>query len=217
MITICNQALRLLNLAPISSLDENSVEARDCALYLDQVRQRLLRDGLWRFAVALRSLTPIAVPEFAASDYNYAYLYPPKALHIRRVYNSEPQWPEVLDQSVNTRYSETFQVILSGDGAFRLIATHRSVNIAEYVFDVTDSSLFDPAFKEALVYALAIKLSQSTKRDLSALSALQQQLDVVLAKAQKANLSERNESDANRPILWHEMAGFSSRRRSRVY
>lgn len=83
-VEICNIALGYLGASPIESLDDTTTEAQLCAANYDAVRDAVLQERPWTFAVARRSLTADATAP--ANVWGYRFPLNPLSLRVFEVY-----------------------------------------------------------------------------------------------------------------------------------
>ncbi len=139
---ICNLALAELGAAQITSLTDNTTEAKLCALWYEPARDAVLHDGVWSFATARAAL----VADATAPSWGYStrFLLPNNTLHVFEVYDDpeDPQ-PTIHRWEVEGDY---------------LLADRETVWI-RYVQRIEDVTRFRPLFTQALVYRLAAELA----------------------------------------------------------
>lgn len=135
IISICNSALLKLGADRITSLTENRRGAILCNEQYDKMRQEVLRAHPWNFAIARVTIAPlVAVPEF---EFTAQFQLPIDCL---RVLNAEDK---TLDFKIEGR------VVLANVSELKI----------KYIKDITDASIFDPCFSEALAARLAADLA----------------------------------------------------------
>lgn len=148
-VEICNLALEKLGAGAITSLDDDTVEARACNRRYDTARDALLRRYAWNFAI---KRTDLAASTTAPSwEFEAAYPIPADCLRVL----------EVQDDDAWKREAGN---ILSDVGDPIYI---------RYIARITDPAQFDALFVEALAsklaYEMAEHLTQSaTKKKLAA-------------------------------------------------
>lgn len=178
-VSICNLALSEIgNRAQmITSLEEDSAEANQCALWYDTLRKRLLRTAPWgfcRYQTNLAQLGDLLPDNTSPFPWLYKYAHPADCLKMRYIIAPPPV-------NVGTASVVAPQVGLSTpacwwQGASRanrfVIASDTDANgqrrnvvlsnvfqaIGVYNGDVTDPALFDELFVGALASALAYKI-----------------------------------------------------------
>lgn len=144
---IANAALRLIGENTITSFTDGNPEANFIADRYEEVRDSLLREHNWNFAIKRRKLAQLsASPAFG---WDYQYQLPSDWLRTVSVHDNE-------DGVGIVRYREENGKLLSDSDEIYL----------RYVARVTDPNLMPPDFREALAYRLAIEgainLVQST-------------------------------------------------------
>jgi hypothetical protein len=137
-VSICNRALRVLGVAPISALSEDSKAGAWAAQSYADARDALLAEYPWNFAIKRAALAA----SVAAPAWGPAHLYPlpADALRVLAV-EGEPE-QRVEPWKVEARAIAT-------DGAAPL-------NIV-YIAKVTDPAQWSPLFVEALAARLAVE------------------------------------------------------------
>lgn len=174
---ICNLALVRLGDYLITSLDEDSTAARYCKLFYAKVRDAVLRDFPWNFAVrkkalALASETPI---------FGYAYMYglPSdclRALDLRTAYTNGP--------------AVEFSIELNAAGTARMLCTNEPEAHLRYVARVEDPNLYDAEFVEAVSWKLAADLAQPITGDTSKQNAMLTMYQNTLVQARQRSVVE---------------------------
>lgn len=147
-VEIINRALAAAgSTQPITSLAENTAEARMGGLHYGPALARLLAMVPWHFATRRASLSPLASPR---SGWAYAYALPaaflgwPRLSPGNRRYELEAQPPfEIENDAVTGR---------------ALLCDVEELEIS-YVANITDTTHFPPLFEEALVQLLAAELA----------------------------------------------------------
>jgi hypothetical protein len=136
-VSLCNQALRLLGEAAISSFDEGSDLAATCNTLWQDTTRGLLAAYPWRFTLRKAQLSRRA--EAPANEWPYAHALPPGMLVLRQLFNTaSPGGSPVLEY-------ERF-----GDDVYS-----RQVALwADYQVE-TDPGTWPPAFVLLARYALA--------------------------------------------------------------
>jgi len=184
VVEICNLALAKVGRGSINSLSEASPEAEVCGLFFPGVRDSLLRQFPWNFAArsALLGEVSAAIPE--AAVWGHVYQYPGDALHVYRVFEAGRFAAEPANE---------FEVVGSGSNRYICCNVYRCY--ARYGMKVTDPTVFDPLFVEALVLKLAIELA--TEKDSS--SRLRVLMTAFSAALERAMLAGALEGGAKKP------------------
>lgn len=179
-IDICNIALgRIGRKAAITSLTENSAEARACNRVWDMVRQSLLREFTWSFSrkIALLALSTDTVP-----GWSYLYAYPPDCLQALRIFN-------VAGAELRGE-QEKWDVITVGNSTF--IACNIEQAYLEYTADKTDTDDWTAQFIDCLAWRLAFELAMPLTGDQNLRNSCWQLYASVGGMAKTTNAAEKN-------------------------
>ena len=177
-IEICNMALSRIGIENIESLTEASEPARACAQFYDHARRVVLRRYPWTWST--RRVT-LAMLSGHPPDYEYAYRYPADCVTIRRLYN------EKYDNSPSyTSYR------IAGDESGRILYTDVPGAVCEYTADVTDCSLMDDQFVEALSWKLAADVAFKLTGSAQNVQMAEQQYQTLFLDAVANNEDEQN-------------------------
>lgn len=134
-VAIANSALTKLGAQLITSLDEDTKEARLCAARIYEIRDLILRMHPWNFATKRVVLSPQSTtPEF---EYSYQFTLPTDCLRILRVR------PETED------YRSENGLILANVNTLELV----------YIYRVTNPVLIEPLCAEVISCYLAYDIS----------------------------------------------------------
>lgn len=163
---ICNMALSMLGINLITSLNDENTQARQCANFFPQLRDRLLREHSWSFALRTHKL--VAKNEEPIDDWAYVCALPVNFLSLVKTEHDEPY----LIVGNNILINELCSII--------------------FVSRIEDSEEFDPLFTEALQYKLAGEIAMANTCDMQTVNYYQTRADELLAKA-KAKDSQENE------------------------
>lgn len=139
---ICSVALVQLNAKPITSLTENTKEAKLCQRLYPKTLQEVLRMAPWKCALKEFILSPDD-PKVTIFTYSFSFQLPPDCIRV---------WATSLDRD------------WGGDGdrweimGRKLVSDITNVKIL-YVHRVTDVLLFDTLLEKALAYDLCSRLA----------------------------------------------------------
>lgn len=137
-VAICNSALIKLGADRITSLSDNTKEARLCNEQYAKMRDELLSQHFWNFAISRVELSALVdTPAFGYSKY---FAVPSDILRVIEV-DGDPEW--------NLEYHDNQ----------RVIATNESQVFIKGIFQVTNTTLFSRMFDDALSWRLAAELS----------------------------------------------------------
>lgn len=173
-VSICNRALRLLRVQPISSLDEDGEAAGWCAETYGDARDALIAEYPWNFATRRAALPALA----EAPTWGFARAFqlpgdPERCLRVLRL-EGEPE-EEVLPYQVEGR-----RIVSDEAAPLRIL----------YLARVVDPTSFPPLFVEALAARLAAEgafhFTGSTSRE----AQLNELYDRKLALARRFDAQE---------------------------
>jgi hypothetical protein len=177
-VSICNEALDLLGAARITSLTEDSTNARECNACYTEQRDRELERHPWNFARTRVVLAPnTTAPVF---DFSYAFLLPVDCLRVLL-----PNDRNTLDWSLENHNGSP--AILTNDGT--------SINL-KYIKQITDPNSMPPTFRGALAAMIAWlkceKITQSNTKKADAMAFYKFQI----GEARRTNAFQRVAEDA---------------------
>ena len=148
-VQICNLALGWLGTRSIASMSEATNEARVCTQYYEFALEQSLRDHRWNFAQRRRVLAETAFPEGYDATYAYCYAVPTDCLEAHTLVDESGS-----DKDLNGR-AWVFEIVLTDDGAGKVILTQVGNATLTYTAKVTNPSLYDPLFVRAFAKRLA--------------------------------------------------------------
>jgi hypothetical protein len=171
-VDICNRALQKVGASPIVSLNESSTSARACKAVYDSSRKALLRDHLWNFAkrraILAADVTP---PAFGKEN---SFQLPADYLIFA------PPDPEM--NSMERDWVVEGRKLLTNDSGPLYLP---------YISDVTDASLFDPLFSEALECKIAIQIAPKLTESNAKKADLKDDFNKAIARAKNRNAIEK--------------------------
>ncbi|MDR1983138.1 MAG: hypothetical protein LBQ08_05090 [Holosporaceae bacterium] len=146
-VEVCNLALLRINQVSISSLDENSLEARACKLNFQQSKSYLLAQYPWTFATFRAIL--IKVDDNSLWEYSNKYQLPPEFLRMLAIYDSGN------NQLTSITGAKSPYVLEGG-----YILSNYSGLKMKYIKDIDNIVSFSPEFIDCLVLDLALRLTK---------------------------------------------------------
>lgn len=193
-VSICNLALNRLGIENISSLTEESEQARKCKASYDIALETILREFDWNFTTKMTQLALIDDTENLTPGWKYKYTYPVDCVKIRRVFSPD---------NINELQRKNHYRIINFKSA-RTIATNIAQGWVEYTARVSDTGLYDSQFADALAWRLAAELA-------TALTGKEQLYDRAMNNYQRAMLSAyhndgKEENDVEERINRYEEA-----------
>jgi len=170
-ISICNNALRKIGANVITSLEQDTEEAKACKSIFQETLDEMLAQYKWNFAMCRSRLARLdSTPAF---EYEYEYQLPtdPYCLTIRKVVNASDN---VIEYKIEGR-----KLLTDTDGVYIL-----------YTKRVTDMNELTPLFKSALIYNLASSLAMTLAEDTATSNTMYQKHELVLRRARAQDAQE---------------------------
>ena len=137
-VDMCNSALNLLGASTISSLTEDTKNARLCNQRFEPIRDRVFRSHNWnclikRVQLAQDSTGPVV-------EYTYGYTLPTDCLRVLKIHNgSTDSIKSALDYKIEGRK----------------VVTDETTIYLVYIALITDPNEFDSYLREAISHQLA--------------------------------------------------------------
>tara|TARA_R100001082_G_scaffold106113_1_gene78721 strand:- start:2379 stop:2975 length:597 start_codon:yes stop_codon:yes gene_type:complete len=148
VVDLCNRALDLLGAANITSLTENSKEARLCNGNFDDVRDAVLRSHPWNVAVTRKNLAQ----DTTAPDFGFTYQFTlpsdPFCLRVLSFWNSNVNNEQAAYDS-NVMFKIEGRKILSNEGTCNII----------YIGRLEDTEQYDSLLNKAISARLASEIA----------------------------------------------------------
>lgn len=166
-VNICNLALNMVGIPPITSFSDKNNNAKLCEQFYPVLRDKVLRDHTWSFATYSMQLPQLAEKPFDP-EYEFAFQLPGDLLRIIELI------PDVPFRKVRD-----------------MIFANQSVTCV-YIKKVEDTTLFDVTFVEALQYLIAAEIGLANTRDGSLISYYRQQYERSLAIARSIDSQENH-------------------------
>lgn len=170
-VDICNRALQKLGAKRITSLTDDSVNARACNAAYEIVRDAELRAHPWNFAIDREALAADSTePDWGRAN---SFQLPSDCLRVL------PPYPE--DNLNDMDWQIEGRKIYTDDSDPLYI---------RYIARIEDTSLFDALFIEALANKLALELCEELTQSNTKKESLNQDYDKIIAKAKRTNAIE---------------------------
>ncbi|MEK9918073.1 MAG: hypothetical protein VW496_01655 [Pelagibacteraceae bacterium] len=144
VVDICNESLDLLGAATITSLTQNSKEARLCNRNYELVRDAVLRAHPWNIAVTRANLAQDSTAPSFGFTYQYTLPTDPYCLRVLSFWDSNVD-NELAAYDSNVMYKIEGRKILSNEGTCNII----------YIGRVEDSEQFDSLLTSTIAHRLA--------------------------------------------------------------
>lgn len=171
-VDICNRALQKLGAKRITSLSEDSVNARACNAAYSIVRDAELRKHPWNFAIQRANIAA----DSTEPDWGRANSFTLPADFIRLL----APYPE--DNLNDMDWQIEGNKIYTDDTAPLYV---------RYIARIEDTSLFDSLYIESLACKIALELCEELTQSNQKKEGLREDYKQVIADAKKANAIER--------------------------
>lgn len=164
----------------ITSLSQATTEAEQINLVYENVRDALVRDHPWKFA--LRYMSPSNLIGTPPAQWTYMYTYPPEALKVLRIINP-------LDPS-NDALPPIKWTVARNSLDVKVLLTDESAPEFEYIQRVTDPARFDDHFVLAFSWLLAQHIAMPITGD----EGIAQSMEAAATRmVEKAKMEDGNE------------------------
>jgi hypothetical protein len=184
-VDIVNNAILKIRGNSISALGEAGAEGEYAAVLYPQIRDAVLADHPWNFAITRAALARDATAP--AFEYSYRFQLPSDCLRVWDVYDHTTPW------KVEGRY------ILTDEAECNII----------YIKRVETTGLFSPLFVEALATRLAASLAVPIAGDQGLKSSLFQEYIQVIRRAKTADAQEGSADNIQATLWWDIGNGWS--------
>lgn len=194
---ICNLALGRVGQGasrPIQSITEDSEPARACHRVFEHMRDLLLRDYVWPFALRVQALSPVT-DEVPGWERVYAMPANCRFIHAITDRATDPWRYGTLDRSLTAPYLR----IANGAGTGMLIATRCDQAFAWFNGPATDLAYADPSFSDALAWRIAAEIALGLKASVDIAQYASQQFTLAVAVASANVSNERGQTQPHTP------------------
>lgn len=172
VVEICNRALQKLGASRITSITEDSSNARACNVAYEPVRDAELRAHSWSFSIKRVQLAADSTgPDFGPAN---AFTLPGDYLCLRE--------PDESENHIDLDWQVEGNKIITDDAA--------PLNV-RYTFKVTDPNSMDALFREALATKLAFELCEELTQSNSKKESMREDYKEIIRQAKRTNAIER--------------------------
>lgn len=180
-VEIANRALAKIGDKRVTSLDDDSKQAREAKAAFDIVRDSELRARRWSFSIKRTTLAALA--DAPAFGYAYQYQLPTDCLRILEVGDTYPG-----GDLTSYRNGPGAEYAIEG----RTILTNYAAPLKlRYSAQITDTGLYDATFVEALACKLAVELATPLSASETRKNSAWNDYKEAIAAARRANAIER--------------------------
>ena len=177
VVQICNRALQKLGASAISALDEGSKNARECSTAYESLRDAELRAHPWGFAIKRVQLPASSTaPVFGRTN---MFTLPSDYLRLLAPY------PELNLNDLD------WQIESDNEGDPAIVTNDAAPLNVRYIGRITDPTVFDALFIEALAARIAMELCETITQSNSKKQAAYQDYTRAIMEARKTNAIER--------------------------
>jgi hypothetical protein len=185
VVSICNQALGRIGISKfIDDYDEASTEARVLRIFFEGARDRVLQAMPWGFAKRTRELQDIGSPP---AGWLFRYRYPNDCLKARKVLESG---------STQEGVGSDFCIVEDEASGGKAICSNIYPASLIYTARITNPSLFNQAFIDALAWSLASDISAPLSATTGMTQSANQAYVATLIQAGSADMNEGKEQPA---------------------
>lgn len=171
VVQICNLALMNFGDISITSLDDQTKQARACKVFYPLLRDELLHQHPWNFAMTRADISA-QVADAPPFGFSYAYTLPADCLRVWELYGSDAEW-----------VVEGGQLLTNQDSDIRI----------RYIRAVTETGRFSPSFVTCLGLKLGARLASKLADDSKQKAELLEELNkIALPDAMRLNAMEGN-------------------------
>jgi hypothetical protein len=199
-VEVCNLSLLRINQSSISSLQDDSLQAKACELNFDQSKSSLLSQYNWTFAIERAVLSEVPLdspPATIMLEYSRRFALPAEFLRLIAVYNS-------MNQKLIAINGQRPPYVIEGN---YILTDYNNCKI-KYVRNLDMISAFSPLFIDAFVLDLAIRLTKFFNDSSAYLQQLEAEYAQILEKAKISDCQQTMlEGIASYPLL-EESWGF---------
>jgi hypothetical protein len=168
-VDICNRALSRVGAARITSLGDNTKQARACNSAYPIVRDEVLRAHPWNSAISRTSLSKLSdAPDFG---YDAQYQLPADCLRVVEVYDTKLPW--VVEGRV-------------------LLSSESTPLYIRYVKREEDTAQFDSMLVSAIASRLAVELCEELTQSNTKRERALTEYEAILARARLADGQEQS-------------------------
>jgi hypothetical protein len=179
VVDICNEAMDLLGAATITSLTENSKEARLCNRRFETVRDSVLRSHPWNVAITRASLAQDSVGPAFGFTYQYTLPTDPYCLRLLAFWNSNVN-NEVAAYDSQVMYKVEGRKILSNEDTCNIV----------YVGRIEDTESYDSMLSSTIASALAAETAYAVTGSSNIAQLMEQRYQNKLREARSADATE---------------------------
>ena len=195
-VSICNLALSWLGTNPITSLDDDTVEAKHCKANYEAARDATLEDRNWTFAIERMILTPeVAVPAFG---YSHQFLIPSHVKRVVSVSNGGAIGSNTMGTEIDWQKEKN-----------KIVANEAKIYVRAVVLE-PDPTRYPPTFVHALAARMAAEMAVPLTHSESLLKSMWQLYGtkIKIASGTDGRQGRREQTEAVRLIGVRQQGGI---------
>lgn len=179
VVDICNEAMDLLGAATITSLTQNSKEARLCNRNYELVRDAVLRAHPWNVAISRASLPQDSTAPAFGFLYQYTLPTDPYCLRVLSFWDNNVN-NEVAAYDSTVMYKIEGRKILSNEATCKII----------YIGRVEDTEQFDSLLSSTIAHRLAAETAYAITGSSNVAQNMQALYELRLREAKSTDAME---------------------------
>lgn len=189
-VEICNSALIKLGAATITSLNDGNKSAKLCKAQYDRLRKEVLRSHPWNFAISrIEIAKTVNTPVY---KYSSEFLLPSDCLRVLATSIDSFSIPDAQTRRSDVAaFPGEWEVEVNADGNKVIVCDATELKI-KYVKDVTNTTLFDSSFEEALAYRIAQDLAFPLVQSTSMAQLMNRGFKDMISEARSFNAQENS-------------------------
>lgn len=159
IVQICNEAISDLPAHPITAIDDNRTEARECNRHLNGVVSDLIAMHDWEFVNSRATLA--AVTNDREGEWTYAYAFPDglvSPITLVRNYSAEALTGYALTPLLYWPTHNAIYELVDYALADGKLYTNLEAAILEYSADAVEPAKWHPLFAQAVIRTLAARI-----------------------------------------------------------
>ena len=179
VVDICNEAMDLLGAATITSLTENSKEARLCNRNFEKIRDTVLRAHNWNIAITRKQLAKDSdAPAFGFTN-QFTLPTDPYCLRVISLHTANVD-NEISPYDVQAMFKIEGRKVLSNESTCKIT----------YIARVTDTETYDPLLSSTIAHKLAAETAYAITGSTSASQSINHLYELRLREARSIDAME---------------------------
>lgn len=182
-VEICNIALDNFGCSRITSMEEDTEQARILRNMYDLCRQSLLAKGCWNFATGYDDLNRVVDKTLYHPRYHEIYVYPSDVIKIVKIFTCDIDYADRY-------YNPEYEIMNKKNRLY--IATDVRGAKAKVIRDIENTAMYPPEFVTCLSYLIATRVSEALTRNAQIVQEMEAKYVTTLNEAMLTNAVESN-------------------------